>query len=239
MTRQKKTLLTGGSGLLGRALLSLDSSLVAPPHAELDIASPPSVARAFERYAPDVVIHAAAMTSSHEVDAKRAEAIAANIIGTANIAVACLQSGARLVYISTDYLYAGAGPHTEDEAVKPANHYTWTKLGGECAVMLAPNALIIRGTFSARPSPYERAAEDKITSKLYIDEYAPEVLALAASDLVGVVNVGGPPRSMYDFARESRPDVRPVKLASLNEPIPPDTSLDLARWKNFKRDRSR
>jgi dTDP-4-dehydrorhamnose reductase len=227
-----RVLLTGGSGLLGRALLSLAPALPSPPRAELDVADERSVAAALDRYRPQVVLHAAAMTRFDEARKDRAGAVRANIIGTANVAVAALERGLRLVYISTDYVYPGTpGPHREDEPLLPVNEYTWTKLGGECAVRLVPDSLIIRTTFGPRPCPYERAAMDKVTSKLYVDELAPHVLDLARGALTGIVNVGSEPRSLFDYARETRPDVVSVKLSELAESIPVDTSLDLTRWK--------
>jgi dTDP-4-dehydrorhamnose reductase len=230
-----RVLLTGGSGLLGRALCTLAPALIAPTHTELDVADARSVAAAISRYRPLAILHAAAMTRFDEARKNRAGAIRANIVGTANVAAAALERGLRLVYISTDYVYPGTpGPHREDEPLLPVNEYTWTKLAGECAVRLISDALIIRTTFGPRPCPYERAAVDKITSKLYVDELAPHLLQLACGDLTGVVNVGSEPRSLFDYARETRPDVVPVKLSDLSEPVPADTSLDLSRWKAYR-----
>lgn len=229
-------LLTGGSGLLGRHLRALLPSIAAPGHAEMDIADLAAVRRVFEKIKPTTVLHAAAMTATHAVNAHPAGAILSNIVGTANIAVAALELKIRLVYISTDYVYPDTpGPHREDEPLKPANQYTWTKLGGECAVTLVPGSLIIRTTFGARPCDYDRAAIDKITSKQYVDIAAPQILALAQSNLTGIVNLGGPAITMFDYARESRPDVRPIKRSEIKDPIPADTSLDLARLRDWEK----
>ncbi len=228
-------LLTGGSGLLGRHLLALEPSIDAPTRADMNIADLAGVRRALEKTRPATVIHAAAMTISHEVNANPAEAVLVNIGGTANVAAACIERGIRLVYISTDYLYTDTpGPHREDEPLQPANLYAWTKLGGEAAVMLVPGSLIIRTTFGPNPCQYDRAAEDKVTSKQYVEDAAPQILELAKSTVTGVINLGGEPVTMLEYARRTRPDARGVKLADLKEPIPRDSSLDLARWKKFR-----
>lgn len=227
-------LLTGGSGLLGRELLRIDPLIIAPSHAECDVGDFESVRIAVEKYRPSVIIHAAAATQTAYVNAHPEAAIRSNIIGTGNIALIALELGIRLIYLSSDYLYADTpGPHKEDEPLCPNNNYAWTKLGGECAVRLVPDSLIIRTSFGAWPCPYDRAAEDKLTSKQYVTEAAPQILRLARSDLTGIINLGGEPTTVFEYARRSNPDVRPVKLAELGDPIALDSTLDLSRWKSF------
>lgn len=224
-------LLTGGTGLLGRHLRKLDPGIVAPTRREMNLLDPASIQAALAHHDPAIVIHAAAITRVSDVEAHRADAVRTNIIGTACLAAAAIERGFRLVYLSTDYLYPGtAGPHAEDEPLQPCNDYAWTKLGGEAAVHLVPDALIIRTSFGPRPYEYERAATDKITSRLYVDAIAPIVLELAISATTGVMNVGDEPRSMFDYARATRPDVMPVTLAELDRPVPKDTSLKLDKW---------
>lgn len=235
------TLLTGGSGLLGRELLRLDPSIVAPPRDELDVTDEASVARAFARYAPSLVIHAAAFTDDRKVRKDPARAVAVNIEGTARIARAAIEGGARLVYLSTDYVYAGKGPHKEDEPVAPANPYAVTKLGGECAVRLVPNHLIIRTSFGPPVFPYECAFEDMRTSKDDVDRIAPRILAAARSPATGVLNIGTEPKTMYDYATRRRPGVlprkiRPARRAEVSPDTPADATLDLARWERLVAD---
>lgn len=209
--------------------------ITAPTRKELDISNQESVSNYFTDKEIDIIIHAAAVTKSHYVNEHPDEAVLTNIAGTAFLSAVCIRKKIRLVYISTDYLYPGtSGNHKEDEALKPANLYSWTKLGGEAAVMLVPNSLIIRTTFSSNPCRYTRAAVDKITSKMYVDELAPEILKLAISDVTGIINVGNKePQSMFDYAKKTNPDVLPVKLSDINEPIPKDTSLDITKWRQF------
>lgn len=232
-----RVLVTGGSGLLGTALRQLDPSLVCPPHAELDVVDPGAIASALERHRPEIVLHAAAFTRNVAIRHDPARAVRVNIAGTAHIAAACIDRGLRLVYVSSDYVYADTpGPHREDEALHPLNAYAWTKLGGECAARLVPRHLIIRTTFGPVPYEYAAAAADKRTSRMYVNEAAPRILELARSGLEGVVNVGDEAGSMLAYARRTRPDVGATTIAELGEPIPVDTSLDLARWKRWVAD---
>lgn len=228
-------LLTGGSGLLGRELLRLDDSLVAPSHEELDITDAKSVAEYVATRRPDAILHAAAVTDNREVEADPAEALKVNIIGTTNLALACLGTRIRLVYLSTDYVYPGErGDHREADELLPSNLYAWTKLAGEAAVRAVPNHLIIRTSFGASQFAYPAAFTDKWSSKEYVDVVAADILEAAKSPLTGVLNIGGQKRTLYEYARERNPGVRGVERGPLSVESPADTSMDLTRWRDHQ-----
>jgi dTDP-4-dehydrorhamnose reductase len=122
-----RILLTGGSGLLGTELAGSGADLVAPSRDELDITDSEAVARYVASQAPDVILHAAAVTNNRDIEADPASALDVNIRGTANLAIACLNTRIRLVYLSTDYVYRGdRGDYTEDDELLPCNLYAWT-----------------------------------------------------------------------------------------------------------------
>jgi len=221
-------LLTGGSGLLGREILKLDSTLIAPSHAEMDIISLEAVRRVLAEQHPTVVLHLAAATKPPQHREHPEVGLSTNIIGTANIAMACLELKIRLVYTSTDYVYGGAGPHQEEEPLWSPYNFGWSKLGGECAVRLVPNHLILRLSFGPIPFPWEKVYEGQWNSKLYVDEMAPLVLAAAKSSATGVLNLGGPPTTLEAYARRTRPDITAIPKPDW---VPADTSLDLTRMK--------
>lgn len=227
-------LLTGGSGLLGRVLRQLDATLIAPTRAELDVTDRGQVDEIIARLKPGVVLHAAAFTRNVEIRRDPERAARVNIAGTAHVAAACIAHGARLVYVSSDYVYADTpGPHREDEPLLPLNLYAWSKLGGECAARMVPDHLIIRTSFGPAPYEYERAAADKVTCRQLVRDAAPRILAMAGSDLAGVVNLGDEPKSMLAYARRTRPDVVATSLEEIGEPIPVDSSLSLERWRKW------
>lgn len=230
-----RILMTGGSGLLGTALARLDSELVLPSRAELDVTDPIGVTRYIARLRPDVIVHAAAVTNNRDIEADPSEAIAVNIVGTANIVQACLGTRIRLVYLSTDYVYPGdAGPYGESSPLMPCNDYAWTKLAGEASVRTVPNHLIIRTSFGAERFTYPAAFTDKQSSKEYVDIIAPDIMEAAVSPLSGVLNIGGPARSLYEYARARSPDVRAITREESAHSSPPDTRLDLARWEQYR-----
>lgn len=223
-----KILVTGGSGLLGREILKLDSTIIAPSHQEMDIANWNEVLAVLQKHKPDIVLHLAAETKPPQHDQTPEPGLAVNIIGTANVALACHKLGARLVYTSTDYLYMGKGPHKEDEAVFAPYKFAWSKLGGEAAVSLLADYLILRLSFGPRPFPWEKVYAQQYNSKLYADEIAPLVLEAAKSKATGIMNIGGPRTSLESYARRSKPDIETIPKP---EWVPSDTSLDLARMK--------
>jgi len=223
-----KILMTGGSGLLGKEILNLDSTIIAPFHAELDIIDFESVERAIKKHDPDVVLHCAAATKPPE-HAKNPElGLTVNIIGTANMARACVRFGKRLVFTSTDYVYAGKGPHKEDEPLWSPYNFGWSKLGGECAVQLVSNHLILRLSFGPVPFPWDKVYDNQYNSKLYVDEMAPPILALAKSMATGVMNIGGPRMTLEDYAKRTKPDIITIPCPDW---VPKDTSLDLTKMK--------
>ena len=224
----KKILVTGGSGLLGKEVLKLDSSLVAPLRAEMDITSLDSIQAALKKYQPDIVLHLAAATKPPEHEKDPELGIVANIVGTANVARACIRVGIRLVYTCTDYVYVGPGPHKETEAILPPYNFGWSKLGGEAAVRMVPNSLVLRLSFGPVPFPWEKVYADQWNSKLYVDEMAPVVLAAARSSATGVMNIGGPRTTLEAYARRTRPDLQTIPKPDW---VPGDTSLELTKMK--------
>src|SRR3989344_4554304 len=223
-----KLLMTGGSGLLGREILKLDPSIISPSHNEMDITDEKKVLAVLQKHQPDIVLHLAAETKPLEHEKTPEPGLKINIIGTANVALACHSLGIRMVYTSTDYLYVGKGPHKEDEPVFAPYRFSWSKLGGEAAVNMLRNFLILRLSFGPVPFPHEKVYLGQWNSKLYVDEIAPLVLAAAKSTATGIMNVGGPRPSLEDYARRTKPDIETI---SKPDWVPQDTSLDIAKMK--------
>ncbi len=227
-------LLTGGSGLLGTELLKLDSDLLAPSYEELDITDASAVADYVATHLPDIILHAAAMTSNREVEANPEAARKVNVDGTANLAHACDGTRIRFVYLSTDYVYKGIrGHYSESDEVAPCNLYASLKLAGEEAVRRVPNHLIIRASFGASEFDYPGAFSDKWSSKEYVDVIAPKILDAARSPLTGVLNLGGKRRSLYEYALERNPHVNKIERQNSAHDSPADTSLNLDRWNDY------
>lgn len=149
---QKLTvLLTGAGGQLGQELQRCipDSvRLHALDSRSLDVTDKAAVQSAFERFAPDVVINAAAYTAVDKAEEEKERAFAVNAEAPRYIAEACQGTTCRIIHISTDFVFDGmkSSPYLPDDAVNPLSVYGASKLQGEEQLLqLAPEcALIIR-----------------------------------------------------------------------------------------------
>lgn len=223
-----KTLVLGGTGLLGKALKAIDPDLICLG-SESDVIFWENCYNVIADCGPDLVILCAASLDNND---KRA-LILTNVIGASNVSDNCLMLNTRLVYISTDYVYpCEIGNYEETDYLLPFNDYAWSKLGGECAVRLVPNHLIIRTSFGSSKFPYEVAYNNKWTSKDYVDIIAPMILQAAQSDLQGVVNIGTEKKTIFDYASQ-RNEVKGKPLTDNSSPR--DSSLNLDKWKAFQK----
>jgi dTDP-4-dehydrorhamnose reductase len=237
MIKSMKILLTGGSGLLGTELLKLNPNIISPSHADFDVMNGEEVVHDITFfYKPELIIHCAAILDVKTLENHPAKAIETNIIGTANLAIACIRNNIRLVFISTDYIYPGTeGNYKETDPILPYNFYASTKLGGECAVQGVKNHLIIRTSFGPSKFPYKQAFRDVWRSKDYVDVIAPMIYEAATSELTGVLNIGTDRKTMYSYAKERNNEVEPVLVADSGFDAPWDTSFNLDRWNNYKK----
>lgn len=234
-----KILLTGGSGTLGKELLNLNPSIIAPSHSELDVTIQKDVFEYIDRINPDIVIHAAAVIDNRILEKEPQKAINVNIVGTANIAMSCIKNNIRFVYLSTDYVYKGdRGNYLETDELLPFNFYAWTKLGGEAATKGVKNHLIIRVSFGKSKFSYPVSFVDKWSSKDYVDVIAPMIYDAILSPLTGVLNLGTERKTLFAHAKERNTDVKPVKLAETSFFTPYDTSLNMQRWMDYTSEKS-
>ena len=145
-----RIMITGGRGMLARTLLQelAEHELVPVDMQEADITDAASVAALFDRVRPEAVIHCAALTQVDDCEAKRELAFRVNADGAGNVAAACRQFGARMIAISTDYVFAGdlERPYREsDPAVGARTVYGQSKRAGEEQVFAqCPEALVCR-----------------------------------------------------------------------------------------------
>ena len=130
-----KIFLTGAQGQLGKELQKrLQGTDFLPTDVqELDITDEAAVSAMIGKYRPDVVVHGAAWTQVDLAEEKIDLAYKVNVIGTQNIAMACREVNASMVYISTDYVFDGllGRSYTEIDATNPLSIYGKTKLAGE------------------------------------------------------------------------------------------------------------
>jgi dTDP-4-dehydrorhamnose reductase len=203
---------TGAGGSLGRAFLATilaGHEVRGFGRADLDVRIHDEVVRTLVPLEPDVILHLAAMTSVDGCEAEPGRASETNVLGSFNVAAAARRSGARLVTVSTDYVFDGekGTPYDEGDRPNPLSVYGWTKLAGErAAEAVAPDLLVVRTAwvfgsgkdFLSRAVRGLRAGEevggiiDQVGSPTHVVHLAERLLPLVESDVRGIVHLAGP-----------------------------------------------
>jgi dTDP-4-dehydrorhamnose reductase len=225
-----KVLITGASGLLGTALLreapKSGVTVVAGYNrhtlqggVQMNITKFDEVETAIRRVAPDSVIHAAAFTDVDACEAEPQRAWEVNALGTKHVTDACDKHGAKVVYISTDYVFDGEnGPYSEEDPTHPINIYGESKLAGEQFALSHPHNAVARVCVlyglekpnfvtwvinALRTNTPINVVSDQINTPTYAGSCARALLRLCELDLSGVYHVAGREQiSRYAFARE-------------------------------------
>lgn len=233
MVDQKNILFTGGSGLLGSEFKKVLPDLQYPTKDQFDVTSYEQMDRYLSAGNWSMIIHAAAFTSPPRIDSNPLQAIEVNILGTANVVKLCMKYGLKLIYLSTDYVFKGdCGNYKEDDPVYPVNKYAWSKLGGECAVRLYDNAIIIRTTFGPNVFPFEKAFADQWTSRESVSVTAKMIARLLHTDFRGTVHVGGKRKTVFEYAKGLDPskDIKELSISEMSFKVPADTSMNCERY---------
>jgi dTDP-4-dehydrorhamnose reductase len=223
-----KILLTGGSGLLGRNLISHLSGheVIAPSSSELDITN----ALSFISFKCDLVIHCAAIAKFADAEKDPLGTIDTNIQGTCNALRHAMTRNARFVFISSSHVFDGQkGNYEHTDLPNPLTRYAKSKVAGEMAALIYDKSLVIRTEFCDVDFPFDTAFTDKYSSKEYIDILAPKIVEKCLSEQTGICHVGSSRRSFYEFGQLRNPNVKPGSVENLLKtsavPILIDTSL--------------
>lgn len=187
-----RILVTGACGQLGRAIVER-AVVTACDRSSVDVCDPAAVARAVRGH--DVVINAAAFTNVDKAESERARAFAVNRDGARNLARACAAAGARLLHVSTDYVFDGLAttPYREDDTVSPLGAYGASKDAGDREVH-ARGGTVVRTSWLfgdggpsfvhtmlrlAKERPVLRVVADQHGCPTYAGDLADALLALA------------------------------------------------------------
>jgi dTDP-4-dehydrorhamnose reductase len=256
-------LVTGAGGMLGTAVLhavrsTRDAFARGVTSAQLDITDPMAVSDVLHEWARVlrsdnprhrlVVVNTAAYTAVDAAETDEERAFAVNGAGPALLARTCAQVGARLLHVSTDYVFPGDAdrPYEVDDATGPRSAYGRTKLAGEDGVrLLLPDAFWVVRTawlyggpgphFVATMARLEREREtldvvdDQIGSPTWAGDLAPALLRLAGSDAPsgvyhatnsGAVSWCGFARAVFEELGADPERVRPTTTEAFPRPAP-------------------
>ena len=231
-----KIIVTGGTGRFAQSLKKVKSkyNFIYPSKKKLNINNLKSIKNYLKKNKPQSVLHLAGLSRpmiDHEKNINKS--ISLNIIGTSNIVKICSELNIKLIYFSTCYVYPGKkGNYKETDPLLPWNNYAWSKLGGECAVQMYKNSLILRVSMTEKPFIHKRAFSNVKLNFIFHDELAKILVKIL--DKRGIINLGGKPQTVYNFAIKYNPKVKEIKSKGLSKnSFPPDLSMNLSKLNNL------
>jgi len=260
----KRVLITGSNGLLGQKVVELlsrstnynllltskqeqsvfsDETL---PYRKLDASDRQEVRKVVDEIEPDIIINTAAMTNVDKCETDRDAAWRANVVTVENLAYSAKLVGARVIHISTDYVFDGkSGPYDELDRPNPLSYYGRTKLASEN--ILKTNGIpytivrtmvlygigfgvkmnfalwLLRELSEGRPV---RVVDDQFSNPTLADDLAYALMKIVELERTGLYHVAGPDLvSRYAFARAladvfefDQNMITPAKTSSLKQP---------------------
>jgi dTDP-4-dehydrorhamnose reductase len=262
----KRILITGSNGLLGQKLVALlsrgtDYDLLLTskhessffdeldvPYRQLDITTRNDVRRVVDEFQPDTIINTAAVTNVDLCETERKLAWSVNVAGVENLAIAAKFAGAKIIHLSTDYVFDGKnGPYNEEARPNPLSYYGRTKLASENVVRTSgvPFAIVrtmilygvannVKPNFVLwliheleREKPV-RVVDDQYGSPTLVDDLAYGILKIITFNREGVYHIAGPEWiNRYEFAVKlaktfsfDKKLIAPVKTLLLKQPAP-------------------
>lgn len=243
-----KVLVLGAGGQVGRALLECapaSAEVVARDRRGCDIGDEGAVRRCLAETSPDLVFNAAAYTAVDRAESDPEEARRLNALAPGWIASACAAAGARLVHLSTDYVFDGrqSQPYCPSDATNPLGVYGRTKRDGERAVMAAaPDALVVRTAwlYGAAGNNFVRTmlrrmrerdplkvVADQIGTPTHVESLAGALWRLAAMGAGGIHHyTDAGVASWYDFAVAIAEEALPRRLIARAPSIAPVASAE-------------
>ena len=246
-----RVLVTGGNGQVGRSIAELASDerfaaldIAVAGRSTVDITDRAGLRAAFDRMRPEVVINAAAYTAVDAAEADEAAAMAANADGVASLADLCAAHGARLLHLSTDYVFDGTkdGWYVESDPVAPLGVYGRTKAAGEAAARACPAHLILRTSwvYAAHGNNFVRTmlrigaerpevgvVDDQVGCPTNAQDIAEALLHLSSLDVHGTYHLAGADAaSWHEFAvaifaaADLTATANPISTADFPTPAP-------------------
>ncbi len=227
---------TGGNGRFGKIFQEKTKlkNIFFPSKKEFNILNLNSIKKYLIKKKIKIVIHAAALSRPMDIHDKEISlSIDKNIIGTCNLVKVCETQNLKIIYFSTNYVYPGKkGDYKETDALLPYNNYAWSKLGGECAVQMYKNSLILRFCMTEKPFIHNVAFKDLITNFIFHEDVVKMFPKLIKHK--GIINIGGKKSSVYKFAKQYNKKILGVYASrTLKNKIPLNHSMSLSRLKKI------
>ncbi|MDB4845982.1 sugar nucleotide-binding protein [Pelagibacteraceae bacterium] len=235
---KKKIVFSGGKGRFGKIFQQTKNSykIFYPTKSELDVTKINTIRSYLKKIKPKYFIHCAALSRPmkiHYQDIKKS--IDINIIGTCNVVKICQEYKIKLIFFSTNYVYPGfKGNYLEKNPLLPFNNYGWSKLGGESAVRMYSNSLILRICMTEKPFVHKHAFTDLKTNFMFHDQLSKNLLNLI--DKKGILNIGGKIQTVYHFAKKFNKNIKKMSAKKLyGKKYPLNQSMNVRKYINIKK----
>ena len=244
-----RVLVTGAGGMLGRAIVPAAQraghGVVAATRADLDVTDAHAVRRTFAAESPDAVVNCAAYTNVDGAEEEREAAFRVNGEAPGLVAAAAAEVGAKILHVSSDYVFDGrkGAPYVESDPTAPLSAYGASKLAGERPVIEgSPRHFVVRSAWLfgiggrnfvdtmlrlAEDRDEVRVVDDQVGSPTFCGDLAEAIVELVAGDAYGVHHVaGGGAASWAELAAETfaraggECRVVPVTTAEFPRPAP-------------------
>lgn len=261
----KRVLITGSNGLLGQKVVDIFSRGEYPlllvslepvsvfdeqifPYRHVDLTQKQEVRKIIDEFEPEVIVHTAAVTDVDLCEKDRALAWKVNVGGVENIAHAANLVGAKIIHLSTDYVFDGEhGPYGESDRTNPISYYGRTKLASENVLRIAgtPSTIIrtmvlygighgVKPNFALwlyqnlKEGKPIRVVDDQIGNPTLVDDLALAILKIVELEKNGLYHIAGADIvSRYDFALSfakifgfNKKLIQPVKSSQFKQPAP-------------------
>lgn len=261
----KRILITGSNGLLGQKVVEILSRSNYPlllvslepesvfdedifPYLQLDLTHKQEVRRVLDEFEPDIIVNTAAVTDVDLCEKERALAWRVNVGSVENLAHAANLVGAKIIHLSTDYVFDGEkGPYGESDRPNPISYYGRTKFASENVLRIAgtPSAIIrtmvlygigkkVKSNFALwlyhnlKENKQIRVVDDQIGNPTLVDDLAFGILKIIELERTGLYHIAGADLvSRYDFALSlckifgfNKKLITPVKSSQFKQPAP-------------------
>lgn len=261
----KRILITGSNGLLGQKVVEILSRSNYPlllvslepesvfdedifPYRQLDLTHKQEVRRVLDEFEPDIIVNTAAVTDVDLCEKERALAWRVNVGSVENLAHAANLVGAKIIHLSTDYVFDGEkGPYGESDRPNPISYYGRTKFASENVLRIAgtPSAIIrtmvlygigkkVKSNFALwlyhnlKENKQIRVVDDQIGNPTLVDDLAFGILKIIELERTGLYHIAGADLvSRYDFALSlckifgfNKKLITPVKSSQFKQPAP-------------------
>ena len=225
-----KVIVTGSGGRFGKILQKLNKKFIYRNKKQLNILSPKSISNNLNKYKPSHIVHLAGLSRPMKIHEQNInKSIDLNIIGTCNLVKEASKMKIKIIYLSTSYVYPGTkGNYNEKDALKPWNNYSWSKLGGECAVQMYKNSLIVRLCMTEKPFIHDKAYANVKSNFIFQEDAAKIILKILNKK--GIINVGGPSQTIYKFVKKDIKNIKKIFFFCL---FPKRTDMNLSKLKKI------